>query len=90
MQDKELLEKIADIQHVAWMSWSKNLATELKEIKQKLNESQDPISAFKQIDDRLERWQINWKSYSELDEKTKELDRIWAKKVLKIINEKQG
>lgn len=33
----------------------------------------------------LRKWEKNWKPYSELDEKTKDSDRIWADKVIKKI-----
>ena len=36
----------------------------------------------------LEKWEKNWKPYPELDEKTKDSDRIWADKVLKVFREK--
>lgn len=32
--------------------------------------------------ERLERWEKLWVPYNELDEKDKESDRIWARKVL--------
>ena len=35
--------------------------------------------------ERLERWEKLWCSYSRLPEAQKEQDRIWAKKVLKVI-----
>ncbi len=34
----------------------------------------------------LEKWKKNWKPYSKLDEKTKDSDREWAKKVINIID----
>ncbi len=35
---------------------------------------------------RLKRWEKLWKPYAELTEEEKEQDRIWARKVLNIIN----
>lgn len=37
--------------------------------------------------ERADRWQQFFVPYKELDEATKEFDREWARKVLKIINE---
>jgi hypothetical protein len=36
--------------------------------------------------ERLERWEKDWVNYNKLDEETKDFDREWADKVLKIIN----
>ena len=65
----ELIEKLAELEHIQWEYWSQNIAETEK------------ISP-----ERLERWKQCWKSYNQLDEKTKEQDRKWAKKVIKIIN----
>jgi len=43
--------------------------------------SQETIS-----DDRAGRWSNFFVPYEELDEETKEFDRIWARKVLEVIN----
>ena len=32
--------------------------------------------------DLLIKWEKNWKPYSELDEKTKDYDRVWADKII--------
>lgn len=36
-------------------------------------------------EDRLKRWQEQWKPYSYLSEQDKEYDRIWARKVLNLL-----
>lgn len=36
----------------------------------------------------LKKWEKNWKPYSKLDEKIKDSDRIWARKVVKLIDDK--
>ena len=65
---EELREKLAELEHKQWESWSKYVA-ENNKIPKKL----------------LDKWKKNWKPYSELDEKTKESDRIWADKVMKTV-----
>ena len=39
---------------------------------------------------RLKRWKELWKPYSELDEKTKDSDRIWADKIINFLLAKLG
>ena len=69
-ENKTLREKLADLEHEQWMSWSKHVRAN----------NVVPI-------DLLKKWENNWKPYSELDEKTKDSDRIWADKVLEVFKE---
>lgn len=39
--------------------------------------------------DRLERWKVMWVPYDQLPEHVKDGDRVWAKKVLEIINSRR-
>lgn len=68
MIGKESREKLSELEHEQWISWSKNIA-----------ETENITS------DRLERWQILWRPYSELTEAEKDQDREWADKSLAII-----
>ena len=36
-----------------------------------------------------ERWKKNWKPYFDLDEKVKDADRVWADKVLKLLEKEK-
>ena len=67
---KELLEKLAELEHEQWSTWvSQVIATE---------DNLNPV--------RLERWErLSRKEYSELTEKEKDADRHWAERVLDIL-----
>lgn len=70
---KDLLEKLAELEHKQWISWSKYIADQL---------------IYKRIkpEDLLTKWHKNWKPYSKLSEEEKEKDRVWARKVLEILD----
>ncbi|TPG88139.1 hypothetical protein EEL32_10270 [Brevibacillus laterosporus] len=63
---KEIIEKLADLEHEQWIKWSKSVAHEV-------------------LPERRERWQAYWIPYSDLSEEIKEQDRVWARKVLEVI-----
>lgn len=63
-----LLEKLAELEHVQWIEWSKELAK-----KKKLSK------------ERLKNWSKLWKPYKFLPEKTKEQDRVYARKTLLLL-----
>jgi len=69
-KNKKLIEELAELEHEQWMKWAKDIL-----------KSED-IS-----EDRAKRWKDeSFKSYKDLSEEQKEMDREWAKKVLKIVN----
>jgi len=68
-----LREELSDLEHQQWESWSRYVANDLLKI--------NKLAV-------IERWRINWIPYSELNEKTKDSDRIWADKIIKLINSK--
>lgn len=70
--DKELVEALADLEHIQWMEWSKSIA------------SREKLSP-----ERMARWEKLWVPYSELSEESKEQDRVWARKVIAIVNNTQ-
>ncbi|KKL85432.1 hypothetical protein LCGC14_1954850 [marine sediment metagenome] len=63
-------EKIADLEHQQWESWSRYV-------------SENNVLPTELI----KKWAKNWKPYSNLDEKTKDSDRIWADKVIEVFVE---
>jgi len=64
-------EKIAELEHEQWISWSKYLA-----------------SNYKLPSNLLDKWSVNWITYSKLSEEMKDKDRVWADKVLNIVKDK--
>jgi hypothetical protein len=64
--EKELLEKLADLEHQQWIEWSKSVSTEVSK-------------------ERQARWKKYWVPYSDLDEKVKEQDRVYARKIIKLL-----
>lgn len=66
----ELLEALSELEHDQWTIWARNLI-----------QSENNLS-----DSRLERWnKLLAKTYSQLSEDEKEQDRIWARRVIEII-----
>lgn len=99
LPEMQLREKLAELEHIQWEHWSKTLGKELVEIYYILkiaNVDDIPLErkeelvkqAIDKINSRLNKWKTNWKHYSELPEETKEFDREWADKVLRIVNKK--
>ena len=65
----ELLEKLAELEHLQWCEWSKSIAKTAWVPKVKLKQWE-------------EYWRV---PYKDLPEEVKELDRAWARKVLEVI-----
>ena len=82
-QKQDLLKKIegsremlADLEHQQWESWSKYIWNELSKNITPLDKL---LASLNKI---TENWMKSWKPYSELDEKIKDADRIWADKII--------
>jgi hypothetical protein len=67
--ENKIIEKLAELEHEQWIEWSSSLVDD----REKLSP------------ERLDRWAKLWIPYSQLTEEQKEQDRIWARKVFKII-----
>lgn len=63
------LEQLASLEHDQWVEWAKSLLA-----------SEPGISAS-----RRERWEKLFVPYKDLTEESKEQDRVYARKILKII-----
>lgn len=66
----QLLERLAELEHQQWWKWAENLMN-----------TETHIS-----NERLARWKASMVPYSQLTEENKEHDRIWARKVMEILN----
>lgn len=84
----ELLEKLASLEHRQWIKWSESIMQFLHAPNEKTGKDPSPALIAKRLDEKLQNWILHyWRSYSKLTEKAKDMDRIWAKKVLKIIKD---
>ena len=81
---KDLLEKLSELEHIQWLSWSKAVWDRLESIKRAIEE-EDKRKALFLLEEQRNRWGVNWIPYNKLDEETKEMDRKYARKVIKII-----
>lgn len=63
------LERLAKLEHEQWVEWAKALL-----------KSEPGISK-----DRRERWNKLFVPYSDLTEESKEQDRVYARKIVKLI-----
>jgi len=68
MRNEQLREKLAELEHEQWWSWSRSLAE-----KDRLTQA------------TVKRWSELWHPYSELTEEQKDEDRVWADRVLQIL-----
>jgi hypothetical protein len=70
MDKKDLIEELADLEHRQWWDWA-----------------EDILESENITEGREKRWRKNsFKPYEKLSEEQKDMDREWARKVLKIVN----
>ena len=78
----DIREELARLEHEQWQYWSKKITSEIM----------DNTLSYGEMGRRFlkkhQNWLPYWKSYDELDEETKELDRKWADKVLGLLLKK--
>ncbi|WP_298501154.1 hypothetical protein [uncultured Methanobrevibacter sp.] len=84
----ELEEKLANLEHEQWCDWSKSVSKDIKKLIdlidiEKLDKS-DKDFVESQIR-RVDNWNSYWVDYDDLDDDVKEKDRIYARKVIRII-----
>jgi hypothetical protein len=77
-KQKELLEKLAELEHEQWISFSKSVCSHLL-----LDRS--PMRMRERVLTKHDSWELLWRPYYELSEELKEKDRIWARKIIEIL-----
>lgn len=70
IKDRTVIEKLAALEHDQWVAWAQNIM-----------ETERGLS-----EERVLRWKQYFVPYEELTEEVKEHDRVWARKVIEVIN----
>ena len=79
-----LLEDLAELEHQQWAHWTKYMLDRLAQLEAKLD-GNAPYKAYFELSQQKQDWRRQIATpYSELTEKEKDSDRIWASKSLKI------
>jgi hypothetical protein len=78
IDNKLLLEKIAEIEHQQWCLWSKSICGHILQ-------DRSPMRIRDRILTKHDSWELLWQPYSELSEEMKEHDRVWARKVITVL-----
>ena len=90
--DSDILEKLSDLEHRQWCEWSGSVSKEIFSLITILDRFEDDLTddeklIVSRIKDKLARWDNLQVNYFELSENEKEKDRVYAKKVLSIVND---
>ena len=86
--ENELLEELSSLEHEQWIGWSKSVADDIEKLISLIDIeklSQEDLEFIDSQNERLKRWESYWVSYRELDERTKDPDREYARKTLDLI-----
>ena len=66
---KKIIEELAELEHKQWMQWAKDI-----------------LKTEDITEERSKRWkEESFKSYKDLTEEQKDMDREWAEKVYNIV-----
>ncbi len=92
IMDGDILEKLSDLEHRQWCEWSGSVSKEIFSLINILDRFEDDLTddeklTVSRIKDKLARWDNLQVNYFELSENEKEKDRVYAKKVLSIVND---
>lgn len=74
----ELLEKLAEAEHMQWQLWSKSICSHLL-----LDRS--PMKMRERVLTKHDSWELLWVPYDRLSDEMKEEDRKFARKVIEIL-----
>ena len=92
IMDSDILEKLSDLEHRQWCEWSGSVSKDIFSLITILDRFEDDLSDDEKLTvsrtkDKSARWDNLHVNYSDLPENEKEKDRIYAKKVLSILND---
>ena len=90
--DGDILEKLSDLEHRQWCKWSGSVSKEIFSLINILDRFEDDLTddeklTVSRIKDKLVHWDNLHVNYSELSENEKEKDRVYAKKILSILED---
>jgi len=88
----ELLERLSELELEQWCEWSSHLSQELSSLLVILDKLDDELSdedkqTIFNIKSKLNRWNELQIPYSELSEEEKEKDRVYARKIISILDD---
>lgn len=82
-----ILEELSELEHEQWLSWIHSVIVRLEKAIDTSNKLPIGNNFLEcEIKTMIKNWDVNRIPYCELSEEVKELDRIWARKVLKVID----
>ena len=73
MQTNPLIEQLAELEHQQWCHWAQSLLANEPHL--------SPV--------RADRWRKEMIPYHALSEERKELDRVWARRVIALITQEK-
>lgn len=94
MSDDNILEKLSDLEHKQWCSWSESISKDISLLlaildkfdnDSQLNEEDKII--IRNLKQKLSRWDDLRVPYFDLSEDEKEKDREYARQILSIFND---
>ncbi len=82
--DNELREKLAELEHKQWLEWVDKIKETLVAVRESIlqDETEEAIDIIQR---RIFLWLQYERPYNQLSEEEKDLDKIWADKIIKVI-----